>query len=114
MSAEIVDLGRQRLKRQLSLSVALLNAGGASIDLDEALKPPAPDTDRDFVGRLVQDALNHMDKGELFAAAAWLDRAARFLMHLEAAPRERAERNRKRRERRKARKAAGEQKGDVT
>jgi len=62
----------------------------------------------------IQDALNHMDKGELFAAAAWLDRAARFLMHLEAAPRERAERNRKRRERRKARKAAGEQKGDVT
>jgi hypothetical protein len=99
MSAEIVDLGRLRLKHQLSLSVALLNAAGASINLDEALKPPAPDTDRDFIGRLVQSALEFMDQGELISAAKRLESAASALRRFETAPRERAERNRKRRER---------------
>jgi hypothetical protein len=99
MSAEVIDIGRRRLKHQLARSVALLSAAGASINLDEALEPPAPDTDRDFTGRLVQGALEFMDQGKLINAAERLESAARYLRRLEAEPRERAERNRKRRER---------------
>jgi hypothetical protein len=68
------------------------------IDLDEALRPP--ETDRDFIGRLVQETLGFMDQGELIAAAERLGWASSVLRRIEAAPREWAKRNRKRRERR--------------
>jgi hypothetical protein len=101
MSAEIVDLGHHRLKRQLSLSVALLSAAaGVPINLDEALKQPSPESDRDFIGRLVQAALDLVDQGELLAAADRLNSAASTIKRIAEAPRKRVERNRKRRENR--------------
>ena len=101
MSAEIVDLGHERLKQQLASSLALLEANGVSIPTN-ALEQPKPETDLEYAERLAGDASKLLRSGDLLAAASGLEAAARYLRRLEAMPRERSERNRKRRERRKA------------
>jgi hypothetical protein len=97
MSAEIVNLGHERLKQQLSLSIALLNAEGLTL--------PKPETDLEYAERIIADASETLRSGDLMAAASALEAAARYLRRLEAMPRERTERNRKRRERRKSKRA---------
>ena len=64
MSAEIVDIGHQRLKRQLSLSVALLNAEGLTLQ--------KPETDLEYAQRIIADAVDTLQGDDLLAAAGAL------------------------------------------
>ena len=81
MSAEIVDLGHERLKQQLAGSLALLEA--ASISPANALEQPKPETDLEYAQRLVGDAGKLLRSGDLLAAANVLESAARCLRRLE-------------------------------
>jgi hypothetical protein len=47
VSAEIVDLGHERLKQQLSGSLALLEAASVSLSAN-ALEQPKPETDLEY------------------------------------------------------------------
>jgi hypothetical protein len=84
MSAKVIGLGRHRLKQQLASSVAVLNAAGSSIDLDEAVTPPPPETDREFIARMLESALEFMDNNELISAAERLEWSASVIRRLEA------------------------------
>jgi hypothetical protein len=85
LSAEIVDLGHERLKQQLAGSLALLEAADVSI-LANALEQKA-ETDLEYAERLVGDASKLLRSGDLLAAANLLEFAARYLRRLETMPR---------------------------
>jgi hypothetical protein len=82
VSAEIVDLGHERLKQQLSGSLALLEAASVSLSAN-ALEQPKPETDLEYAQRLVGDAGKLLRSGNLLAAAHALESAARNLRRLE-------------------------------